>query len=178
MRKNSFPLLISILMPYLILGVLFWQMAYPYFHGTEILFKAEHYDPRDIFRGQYLELKYEFTFYDLSQRKFLLKKKEYFPQDILYLILEKGPDNFYQAKLLQDEKPSEGLFLRVMPRYGFELPSGVENPAISIELVAGIENYFINFNEIPNFEQNQKFFVKVSLAPNGIARIKDLGFEK
>jgi len=51
--------LLCILMPIVILILILMSSYYIILFGEEIILKAAPVDPRDVFRGDYIELKYE-----------------------------------------------------------------------------------------------------------------------
>jgi uncharacterized membrane-anchored protein len=77
--------------------------------GERILLRTTPVDPRDIFRGDYVQLSYEISNLDLD----LFPIKEGFrPNEKIYTILEKDDDGTYKASLLSKSQPSGEKFIQ------------------------------------------------------------------
>jgi uncharacterized membrane-anchored protein len=77
--------------------------------GERILLKTAPVDPRDIFRGDYVNLGYEISTLDLGA---LGTKESFKPNEKVYIILEKNPDGVFSAKSISKELPKGGKFIQ------------------------------------------------------------------
>lgn len=77
--------------------------------GERILLRTAPVDPRDIFRGDYVQLSYEITNLDLD----MFSVKEGFkPNEKIYVVLEKYADGTFKASSLSKSQPSGGKFIQ------------------------------------------------------------------
>jgi len=98
--------------------VLTGMIAYrQYWVSTEerVLLRTVPVDPRDIFRGDYVNLNYEISNLDLDS---LLFSEKIRPNDTVFILLKKEPDNTYSAASLSMTMPSSWPFIR--GRAGYE----------------------------------------------------------
>jgi uncharacterized membrane-anchored protein len=77
--------------------------------GEKILLRTAPVDPRDIFRGDYVNLGYEISTLDLGA---LGTKESFKPNEKVYIILEKNPDGVFSAKSISKELPKGGKFIQ------------------------------------------------------------------
>jgi uncharacterized membrane-anchored protein len=172
-----------ILAQIIILAGMFAKAFYPLASGTEIKMRVQGYDPRDIFRGNYSNLAYDFSSMALgTNMRTDLRGGDstiYYFGDALYI--ELAPDStgkYYKTVGLWKNKPQQdGLFLKATPESEF-------NPRYEwLNLHAGIENFFSSpekateIDQILNRSDTVQVYAILMVAPNGTARIKDLGYE-
>ncbi|HAV42868.1 TPA: hypothetical protein DCX15_02490, partial [bacterium] len=69
--------------------------------GKRILLEVAPVDPRDIFRGEYVELRYKISRIDIPVVKIFKKN------DIVYVTLKKG-EKFWEVETVTREKPPKG----------------------------------------------------------------------
>ncbi|MBI4691306.1 MAG: GDYXXLXY domain-containing protein [Nitrospirae bacterium] len=77
--------------------------------GEKILLRTVPVDPRDIFRGDYVQLRYEITNLNLDN---LSVKESFKPNETIYVILEKDTDNTFRASSASKSIPSDKKFIR------------------------------------------------------------------
>jgi uncharacterized membrane-anchored protein len=77
--------------------------------GERILLRTAPVDPRDIFRGDYVQLSYEISNIDLDQ---FPVKEGFNPNEKIYVILEKDADGTYKASSLRKLQPAGGKFIQ------------------------------------------------------------------
>ena len=77
--------------------------------GEKILLRTAPVDPRDLFRGDYVSLRYDISTIDLGA---LNVKESFKPNEKIYVILEKNPDNIFSAKSVSRELPTGEKFIQ------------------------------------------------------------------
>lgn len=167
----------------LIIAGMLVKALYPLMVGQEVMLKIVAQDPRDIFRGNYVALNYDFSSLDLDSIPHNLPdSSEWYFGDQLYVELKEG-ENYYQTAGLWTEPPVSGnIYLKAIVQYRF-------SPRHSyrfINLGCGIETYFTDpenakyleevIRDIPREGQpNQPLYrVAVAVSESGDARIKRL----
>ncbi|OWK27325.1 MAG: hypothetical protein US76_03740 [Parcubacteria group bacterium GW2011_GWA2_38_13b] len=129
--------------------------------GTEVLLKIEPVDPRDILRGDYVELRYS----NLSTIDLNLFKASPKDNDKAYTSLIKN-GKYWEAVLVGQQKPKTGLFIQ-------GVVSDIDSN--SADMIYGIEEYFIPENTGINFDFNKgEPYVEVAINKNGSAVLKQL----
>ncbi len=171
-KKQVFFLLIAFQV-LILLGV-FGKALYPLVIGEEVKFKVLPRDPRDIFRGNYVDLTYSFNNLDLlTLPNDIDKTAKYRYGDVFYLELAKKGD-FHEPAGVWREKPENKQFMQVIfqDTYSYDTIQ-------SMMVNAGIESYFTEAKnalkiESLNSRDSTDVIVNVMVAPDGKARIKDI----
>ncbi len=133
--------------------------------GTTVLLKTIPVDPRDLFRGDYVILRYDIS--RLTTKYWPHKDHTFKDGDRIYLMLERDGEYAVPSRVMLAQ-PSGGLFVRgevVRTRSG------------SIEVEYGIESYFVPEGEGKPIEHSRnrgKVSVRVAIDKKGQAVIKDL----
>ncbi|GAB4201091.1 MAG: GDYXXLXY domain-containing protein [Thermoflexibacter sp.] len=158
----------------LILVGMFGKAFYPLWIGEELMFKVLPRDPRDIFRGNYVELRYSFNNINLNElTNDLDRLGKYRFGDKLYveLALKNG---FYEPIGIWQNPPENKKFLQVITEdtYGYDTLQ-------SISVSAGIESYFTSAENALKIERltvsdSMEVSVDIMVAPDGKARIKKI----
>lgn len=157
----------------ILLGV-FGKAFYPLVIGQEVKFKVLPRDPRDIFRGNYVDLTYSFNSLDLmTLPNDIDKTAKYRYGDVFYLeIRQKG--EFHEPAGVWKKKPDNKQFMQVIfqDTYSYDTIQ-------SMMVNAGIESYFTEAKnafkmESLNMRDITDVIVNVMIAPDGKARIKDV----
>lgn len=100
--------------------------------GTEVLLKTEPVDPRDLFRGNYVTLRYKISTIDLSKFSNL---PTFTPNSVVYAYLSKDENNYGNIVNISTQVPDKGLFIK----------GKIESVnSTSIRVTYGIESYFIS----------------------------------
>ncbi|QKF86072.1 GDYXXLXY domain-containing protein [Campylobacter blaseri] len=146
------------------ISILFSFVAFAYaplYFGEEIKVKASGFDPRDIFLGNYVYLRYEGLNQIQTEEEFKRGKK-------VYLILEKEKD-LYKGKKVTHKKPKDEVFITGRVTY--------QDSVLNIKF--GIEKYFLPQKDALKLEkQLQSKDAVVTLGVlNGLVRIKKFEFE-
>lgn len=132
--------------------------------GTEVLLKTMPIDPRDLFRGDYVVLRYDISTVssDLATENLAIGDKVY-----VSLVLQ---DQYAIASSVSKMQPSDSLFVKAKVKN--------VNPD-HFELEYGIESYFVpegKGRDIERYRGNQ-LDVKVAIDQFGNAVIKSLLIE-
>jgi uncharacterized membrane-anchored protein len=167
-------LVLIIVVQLVILVAMFVKAFYPLYIGQEILLKVEARDPRDIFRGNFVDLNYNFNQIDLDSVKndldSIALSKVHFG-DKFYLEL-KQEGKYYKPVAVWKEKPnSQGIFMRILANGEFY--------GRILYVKGGIESYFTSTENALKIEKLSSFAnrdsvtveVAVKVAFDGAARI-------
>ena len=101
--------------------------------GTKVLLKTSAYDPRDILRGDYANLRFDIeTLYDNENK--IDKNDKY-----VYVILETDKDNIAHIKSYSNTKPKNELFIK-----GKIYIKHFKDKKYTLRY--GIEHYFVDTN--------------------------------
>ena len=145
------------------------MLAYAYapiYFGKDILIRTTVYDPRDMFRGDYVRLSYGFAgIYELDKRG--LSKRRQLHGTEIYAVLKQDKDGRYKFDRYSFERPKGGTFLAGRVDY---------NTANF-----GIEAFFMPPKKAKQMERDMMEFnatAVISVMDNGKARIKDIVIEK
>lgn len=141
--------------------------------GQTVLLKAVPVDPRDLFRGDYVILRYEFSMVPagaipgLSPLTTRDAARDWVGKTI-YVTLEKNAgDNHWHGGQFSLERPSTGTFIR-----------GKLSGRRRIEF--GIESFFVQEGRGREYEKavrEQKLFAEVALSDDGNAVLRRLVIE-
>lgn len=113
--------------------------------GTEIILRTQPIDPRDILRGQYVALRYDIS--TLDAKLFYSDAQSLKPGKSVYVELEKGGGNIWQAVTASLDKPTDGRFIK----------GTVENISGSrVNIKYGIESYFANPEKAQELEREAR----------------------
>ena len=107
----------------LVLATEYISSVWPLWFGTPIVLETIPVDPRSLFRGNYVQLKYAIS--DINKN---LARDRFKPGEVGYVTL-KEKDGIFFATALDHEKPKSGVYIRgrvrkVKPDY--RLKYGVE----------------------------------------------------
>lgn len=165
MGKNRIFILIGIFWLIIIL-VFIASKEFTLRTGKEVLLKTVPVDPRDLFRGDYVILRYEISRLDLNN--LTTDYINYEIGDKVYVVLEKEDGYGVASKIFKNSPKGEELFLKGAVK-------NVRDKSLSIEY--GIESYFVpegKGREIEGFRERKKLDVKVSIDRFGNSAIKSL----
>lgn len=114
---RSRPLLL-LLMLFLFQGLIILGMfvyaALPHWRGTPMLLEVQPRDPRDLMRGQYVELRYAFSNLCLDTLDHDLSEgSEWYYGDELFVVLRQAGDRWVPAALRRARPQSGERFMRV-----------------------------------------------------------------
>jgi uncharacterized membrane-anchored protein len=141
----------------------------PYFTGQTVLLRVQPVDPRDMFRGDYVILGYEFSRLPPGGIRGLPKTESAsFRNQPVYVSLVAEPDGVhYRAGAWSTTPPVNGLYLR-----GTVVGSN--------QAEFGIESYFVQEGRGHDYEdaiRNRHLSAEVTVAPDGQAAVRALRIE-
>lgn len=163
---------------------------HPLIEGKEIRLLVEARDPRDLFRGDYVVLQYQFSSLDLdSIANNLDPAKNYRFGDILFLELQKQ-ETHYNAVGLWRTPPQRGTFMKVLVEHYYKQPredDSVQAQRVhgTIRLRAGIEEFFADTETARRLDSlinargetpTIRVVSHVMLTDNGAVRIKEVRY--
>ncbi len=177
-----------ILIPIIWLAVIWGIVGYKEYQlssGREVVLKTVPVDPRDIFRGEYVALRYDISEFDYYRYSFMARKgyQNYAEVgDTIYLRLNNDGSIY---------APNTGMpqFSTVQPSYGEfyingvvtgnrEIPQNLETSAnMRMTVKYGIESYFVpegTGGEIEALARKGDLKIRVVIDKNGNATIKSL----
>lgn len=154
--------LTSVLWSVCIVGLLIYKQMV-FWTGTEVLLKTLPVDPWDIFRGNYVTLRYEISDAYRYRDFFTVKQPEYTLGDIVFVVLDKNSNGVGDVTGISKMKPTGNkLFIR-----GEVIWDGLE---------FGIESYFVEEGKGKDIERlrGKDLMVRVVIDKEGRAVIKNL----
>ncbi len=162
MNRKTF--IIVMLIPMIAILAFIGYNYYTYSTGKEILLKTAPVDPWDLFRGDYVNLRYEISTINLSRIPY---EGEFVEGADVYAVLSPG-EKFWFATRAEKNKPA--LQKNEVCMKGKVMGSG--NP---LRVEYGIESYFVPEGKGRDIEMNiRDVSVKVSVDSNCRAIIKEL----
>jgi hypothetical protein len=153
----------------LVLAGMIVLRSIPYFTGQTVLLRVQPVDPRDMFRGDYVTLGYEFSRLPPGGIRGLPKPESpSFRNQPVYVSLVAEPDGVhYRAGAWSTTPPLNGLYLR-----------GTVVGSNRAEF--GIETYFVQEGRGHDYEdaiRNRRLSAEVTVAPDGQAAVRALRIE-
>lgn len=162
------------------LSIWFSKYFFIIFFAETIFLKARLHDPKNPYKGNYLVLKYDFSFLWEECDKILIRG------DKVYVELSKSDDYWVAGGVAKAERPTFTYltgtvidsFLRPL-----EVPEGHllgpppqcdHYPAKLVEVNWGIEEFFIKEKSKKAFEDAEELKVTVKLGPGGYAVLRDV----
>lgn len=167
-KKRWFKYLMAFLIPFIVLLSMTIKPSITNAWGSEILIKTKPFDPRDVFRGDYVYLNYEISEITLDKLDASILNikddtEEYEPfrklrKKDLYVIL-KEDKGFYEVDKVSLNKPNQGIYLKAKYRYTLQEMPDKENEnfdkekekyiipkAIGINVDYSLDKYFVPEN--------------------------------
>lgn len=119
--KNNFlkKYIICAVIPLLILFLMGLQPLAAILYGEEIQLKTKPFDPRDIFRGDHVQLDYEISEIALSNAPEIFREENNYSKlrnTKLYVVLKKDGD-YYIVDYATLEKPADKIYLNAQYQY-------------------------------------------------------------
>lgn len=171
-------LIVAVVFQISLIGIMLGYALMPLYFGQEVRVRVSLYDPRDLFRGNYVDLNYEFS--NFHSRNFDENDKDdrYIDQydervrdgARVYAILKPDVNGTYSFEKFSISKPENGAFLA--GRYdGYSLVKyGIEQFYMSPDSAANTENEMR--------EEDVDAYAVLMVMDNGKARLKDLIIQK
>lgn len=165
MGRNKLFILIGIFWLIIIIGFIATK-EFTLRTGKEVLLKTVPVDPRDLFRGDYVILRYEISRLDLNN--IAVDYTDFKMGDKAYVTLKRENGYGIISRIFRNPPKNEDVFIKGIIKE-------VSGKRLSIEY--GIESYFVpegKGQEIERLREGKKLDVKVSIDRFGNAAIKSL----
>ena len=147
--------------------------AMPHLTGDTILVRVVPVDPRDMFRGDYVTLGYEFSrippqgIPGLSRSEIQSRSSEWQDRPVYVTVVPESDGRHWRASSYSLTQPAGGKYLRgKIGDFG--------------RLEFGIESYFVQEGKGRQYEdavRSRRLSAEISVAPNGQAGLKALHIE-
>ncbi len=167
-NKYRLGLILAILFQFLILTGMYVNAGIPLWTGNEIKIKTIPVDPRSMFRGNYVRLRYEFT--EIESLHF--QKQDLRNGEKVYVILKPDVDDIYGFSSVSLGKPDSGIYLRCRINNNHFW----SNNSKHYKLKCGIEAFFLPKEKALAVEKNLRNsgIALLMVTSDGSARIKNI----
>ncbi len=158
-----------VVVPWLIIVGMIVGAYLPIFRGEKYLLPVKPRDPRDFFRGNYVDLQYDFS--NLRREETIIDldpAATYRFGDTLYLDLAKKDNVLTAVALVSNPEKVKNVRLKVHPRWNF---TGKDS---YYDVVAGLESFFAPKKDAEDWEKALragKVFAEVAIDKSGNARL-------
>ena len=171
-------LIVAVIFQILLIGIMLGYALMPLYFGQEVRVRVSLYDPRDLFRGNYVDLNYDFS--NFHSRNFDENDKDdryidKYDERVrdgarVYAVLKPDVNGTYSFEKFSVSKPENGVFLA--GRYdGYSLVKyGIEHFYMSPDSAASTEDEMR--------EEDVDAYAVLMVMDNGKARLKDLIIQK
>lgn len=161
--------IILLVVPWLILTGMVVGAYLPIYRGDKYLLPVKPRDPRDFFRGNYVDLQYEFSTLAASAIKIRLHpEREYRFGDRLFLEFENRNGKLRATAISDTDSATKTIRLKVQPRHSFGATS------TTFELATGLESFFAPKEAAEDWEnalRDGHVFAEVAIDAGGNARL-------
>ena len=171
-------LIVAVIFQILLIGIMLGYALMPLYFGQEVRVRVSLYDPRDLFRGNYVDLNYDFSnFYSRNfdendkDDRYIDKYDERVRDGArVYAVLKPDVNGTYGFAKFSISKPDNGVFLA--GRYdGYSL------------VKYGIAHFYMSPDSAANTEDEMReedidAYAILMVMDNGKARLKDLIIQK
>ena len=171
-------LIVAVVFQISLIGIMLGYALMPLYFGQEVRVMVNLYDPRDLFRGNYVDLNYEFS--NFHSRNFDENDEgdryiDQYDERVrdgarVYAVLKPDVNGTYGFAKFSISKPDNGVFLA--GRYdGYSL------------VKYGIEHFYMSPDSAANTEDEMReedidAYAILMVMDNGKARLKDLIIQK
>ncbi len=172
-------IILLILCQLLVLGFMAGKREYILAHGTEIYLRTAPVDPRDPFRGDFVQLRYAMSSVNPAQTRGTVEKHGKDKDYPVYAVLKTDAGGLHVLDYLTDEKPAaQELFIKGYISDDWRLV-GWTGRAIGVRY--GIEQYFVEQGQGVAMEETLgqrnelqiPLEMRVAVGADGTAAIKD-----
>lgn len=168
-QREPVVLAIAVAFQFIVLVSMIVLHAAPLLYGEKVIVKVVPVDPRDLFRGDYVILSYDFSTFPPDGIDGLLsgsyEEMRRHQGRTVYAVLTPASDGSYsKVEKLTFQKPSSGTFLR-----------GQIDGWNRVKF--GIEAYYLQEGEGLKYEQaiqSGGLYAELAVAPNGTAKLRQL----
>lgn len=169
-------ILVCIAAQVLVLGVMAGEREFILSTGERIRLRTAPIDPRDPFRGDFVQLDYEISATASGQIRAGVRDHAKDKGYTVYAVLKKGEGDLYDLDYLTDEKPGDGIFLRGRVSGDWRI---ARRGAVAVKY--GIERLFVEQGRGKDIERRRgtrnglqiPMEVEVAVSPGGTAVIRD-----
>jgi len=143
--KIGFGFYLAILIPLIVLGGIAYKPLQAKLQGEEIFLETDAYDPRDLFRGDYvhINLKIRSASYDRLSEKIFYDADKY-NDSFVYVLLKPDGSGYYSIDTILDKPPLDGIYLKARI-FGLRETSEFPKP-YDVYLDYGLERYYVEEN--------------------------------
>jgi len=125
--------------------------------GNTVYIRTAPIDPRDLFRGDYVRLRYEISSIPISmipesEREGVQKR-----DSRVYLAFTTDRTGIVQPERISLKKPKQGYFIRGLTEQGLFLPGLTNQGRTLLNVRYGIEKYFMQQGRARNLETGRRF---------------------
>jgi uncharacterized membrane-anchored protein len=186
--NNKGVLMVLVIFQLAVIAGMLLKAMLPLWTGKEIELRVTPRDPRDIFRGDYVALTYEFSRVNLdSLPNDIPEDAEFFYGDVLFVELKPSRGYYVPAGVWMSPPQNDVTFLKAIVEYNV-LSRQFSGGGQILDLKCGIESYFTDRETARKMEEqlrNRVFTegeeapsisVTVMVAPGGEARIKRVSY--
>ncbi|MFH1259608.1 MAG: GDYXXLXY domain-containing protein [Elusimicrobiota bacterium] len=169
MKKNKLFVFIGVIWLIIIVGFIVTK-EFTLRTGKQVLLKTVPVDPRDLFRGDYVVLRYEISSLDLN--KISADNSSFQNGDKIYLALKEENGYGVPLKIYKNIRDDGKLYLKGTVKNVYHVYHGYQNLIVDY----GIENYFVPEGKGKEIERyrGKRLEVKIAIDQFGNAAIKSL----
>ena len=164
-RRERVLLILAVTFQIGVLGAMIAQSGWTHLTGDTVLFRVIPVDPRDMFRGDYVTLRYDFS--NISPMGADLYRAELAGREIYVTLVADSDGRHWSATSASFERPVSGRYMK----------GKVAGPG-NIEF--GIESYFVQEGKGKDYEgarTARQLSAEVALTADGQASLKRLVIE-
>ncbi|MDP1932923.1 MAG: GDYXXLXY domain-containing protein [Gammaproteobacteria bacterium] len=138
--------------------------ALPLLTGTEISVRTQPIDPRDLFRGNYARLGYDFSTIDVAELPAVPAVRV---GEVVYVTLRQVENGLHEFDSASLAEPESGIFLRGRVQY---------STGEQFSILYGIEAIFAPLEEALALEKElrERAIATLAVSASGRARIKSV----
>ncbi len=173
--------IIAGLIPMIILISMTIIPLYTIFYGEEILLETIPYDPRDIFRGDYVTLSYKIDEVSIEKFPEVLRdeeaQEEYLRKDIYAVLKKKG--DFYTVDYMTYKEPKDKVYLTSKITYFYPfMENRIDEDEIDrkIHMNYNLDKYFVPENtgkELEDMSRKGELVARIKVY-NGYAILTEI----
>jgi uncharacterized membrane-anchored protein len=176
--------IVGIMIQALLLIGMIGMAYYPLWDGTPIKLQTVPVDPRNLFRGNYIELNYDFNTLQLDSIPNDLERYPKLKQnDVVFIELAPDKNGIHQAIGVWSELPTRNTNICLKARISY-----VNTSSSYITVETDVQHYFASGDTIQSYERNLtirtmqsttepppfELIVKAKVTKNGSARLVGL----
>jgi len=169
MKTERMQRLLLVSVPWMIIAGMIVGAYLPILRGEKYLLPVKPRDPRDVFRGNYVDLQYDFSNLRAENTRIELDAAAtYRFGDTLYLDLAKKDNVLTAVALVNAADKVKNVKLKVHPRWQFTGKNEY------YDVVAGLESFFAPKKDAEDWEKALragKVFAEVAIDKGGNARL-------